>query len=217
MGIHRFPQEIKVLVYLKSVFQPHSESEIPEEIWCMKKPEVIDLEGNMLNGNLNSNFRDLEILRVLNLGFIQISELAYSQSYFISSFLELRNIWQHVVRRKVESKPKSNNDQDKSDQGTENGHRTVKSNRKRGIEDEDVEENGHESGDPSAQKKPAVVWSIDLHRKFVAVVNQLGIESSLSLEYTLYFDKFTKLKYFTLKKRQILIQKLLTIKIAKRL
>ncbi|KAI3513855.1 hypothetical protein L1887_12061 [Cichorium endivia] len=92
---------------------------------------------------------------------------------------ELRNIWQHVVRRKVESKSKSNNDQDKSDQGTENGDQTVKSNRKRGIEDEDVEENGHESDDPSAQKKPRVVWSIDLHRKFVAAVNQLGIEKAV--------------------------------------
>ncbi|KAI3790002.1 hypothetical protein L2E82_02811 [Cichorium intybus] len=57
--------------------------------------------------------------------------------------------------------------------------RNVKSNRKRGIEDEDVEENGHESGDPSAQKKPGVVWSIDLHRKFVAAVNQLGIEKAV--------------------------------------
>lgn len=47
--------------------------EIPDEIWGMKKLEVIDLEGNMLNWNLNSNFRDLENLRVLNLGFNQIS------------------------------------------------------------------------------------------------------------------------------------------------
>lgn len=96
---------------------------------------------------------------------------------------ELRNIWQHVIRRKVESKSqsksKSNNDHDKSDQGTENGDQNVKSNRKRGIEDEDVEENGHESDDPSAPKKPRVVWSIDLHRKFVAAVNQLGIEKAV--------------------------------------
>ncbi|CAI9276908.1 unnamed protein product [Lactuca saligna] len=47
--------------------------EIPDEIWGMKKLEVIDLEGNMLSWNLNSNFRDLENLRVLNLGFNQIS------------------------------------------------------------------------------------------------------------------------------------------------
>lgn len=98
---------------------------------------------------------------------------------------ELRNIWQHVIRRKVESKSqsksksKSNNEHDKSDQGTENADQNVKLNRKRGIEDEDVEENGHESDDPSAQKKPRVVWSIDLHRKFVAAVNQLGIEKAV--------------------------------------
>ncbi|KAI3682192.1 hypothetical protein L2E82_50055 [Cichorium intybus] len=72
-----------------------------------------------------------------------------------------------------------NNDQDKSDQGTENGDQPVKSKRKRGIEDEDVKENGHESDDPFAQKKPGVVWSIDLHRKFVAAVNQLGIEKAV--------------------------------------
>ncbi|XP_056694962.1 two-component response regulator ARR12 [Spinacia oleracea] len=27
-----------------------------------------------------------------------------------------------------------------------------------------------------AQKKPRVVWSVELHRKFVAAVNQLGLE-----------------------------------------
>lgn len=90
---------------------------------------------------------------------------------------ELRNIWQHVIRRKVESKPqsKSNNNHEKSNEG---GDQNVKLNRKRKDEDEDVEENGHESDDdPSSQKKPRVVWSIDLHRKFVAAVNQLGNES----------------------------------------
>ncbi|KAI3699442.1 hypothetical protein L2E82_43756 [Cichorium intybus] len=39
---------------------------------------------------------------------------------------------------------------------------------------------GH--GDPSAEKKPGVVWSIDLHTKFVASVNQLGIESKYFLK-----------------------------------
>ncbi|KAI3700513.1 hypothetical protein L2E82_45144 [Cichorium intybus] len=60
-----------------------------------------------------------------------------------------------------------------------NDIQNVKLNRKGGIEDEDVEENGHESGDPSAEKKPGVVWFIDLYRKFVASVNQLGIEKAV--------------------------------------
>ncbi|KAI3787926.1 hypothetical protein L2E82_00442 [Cichorium intybus] len=85
----------------------------------------------------------------------------------------------YQLERDKQSKSKSNNDQDKSDQGTENRDQTVKSKRKRGIEDEDVEENGHESHDPFAQKKPGVVCSIDLHRKFVTAVNQLGIEKAV--------------------------------------
>ncbi|KAI3801740.1 hypothetical protein L1987_29854 [Smallanthus sonchifolius] len=89
---------------------------------------------------------------------------------------EIRNIWQHVIRRKVESKSKNN--REKSDQGIEGGDQNEKLNRKRKDEDEE-EENGNESDDPTAKKKPRVVWSIDLHRKFVAAINQLGIEKAV--------------------------------------
>ncbi|KAI3665826.1 hypothetical protein L6452_44461 [Arctium lappa] len=51
--------------------------EIPDEIWGLKKLEVIDLEGNMINGslsfNFNFNFRGFDSIKVLNLGFNQIS------------------------------------------------------------------------------------------------------------------------------------------------
>ncbi|XP_074377997.1 rhamnogalacturonan I rhamnosyltransferase 1-like [Apium graveolens] len=43
-------------------------------------------------------------------------------------------------------------------------------------EEEDDEENDQDEVDPSVQKKPRVVWSIKLHRKFVASVNQPGLE-----------------------------------------
>ncbi|KAI7757400.1 hypothetical protein M8C21_007152 [Ambrosia artemisiifolia] len=89
---------------------------------------------------------------------------------------ELRNIWQHVIRRKVESKSKNNHE--KSDQGKEGGDQNEKLNRKRKDEDTD-EENGNESDDPTTKKKARVVWSIDLHRKFVAAINQLGIEKAV--------------------------------------
>ncbi|KAI3775376.1 hypothetical protein L1987_49949 [Smallanthus sonchifolius] len=98
---------------------------------------------------------------------------------------ELRNIWQHVIRRKVESKSqsKSNNNQERPNneggQETGSGDPNGKLNRKRKDEDEDVEDNGNEDDDPSTQKKPRVVWSIDLHRKFVAAVNHLGIEKAV--------------------------------------
>lgn len=100
---------------------------------------------------------------------------------------ELRNVWQHVIRKKGESKsqPKSNNNQDKSNHGGEGGQEAGsgdpngKFNRKRKDEDEDFEDNGNEDDESSTQKKPRVVWSIDLHRKFVAAVNQLGIEKAV--------------------------------------
>ncbi|XP_010265661.1 PREDICTED: two-component response regulator ORR23-like isoform X2 [Nelumbo nucifera] len=102
---------------------------------------------------------------------------------------ELKNIWQHVVRRKkFDSKGHNNsNHQEKPHHGdneggqgptaTGNTERNGKFNRKRKDqnedEDEESEENGHENEDPSTQKKPRVVWSVELHRKFVAAVNQL--------------------------------------------
>lgn len=98
---------------------------------------------------------------------------------------ELRNIWQHVIRKKVESKSqsKSNNNQEKPNneggQEAGSGDPNGKLNRKRKDEDEDVDDNDNEDDDPSTQKKPRVVWSIDLHRKFVAAVNQLGIEKAV--------------------------------------
>ncbi|KAJ6732249.1 TWO-COMPONENT RESPONSE REGULATOR ARR10 [Salix purpurea] len=43
-------------------------------------------------------------------------------------------------------------------------------------EDPDEDEDEHENEDPTTQKKPRVVWSVELHRKFVAAVNILGID-----------------------------------------
>lgn len=106
---------------------------------------------------------------------------------------ELKNIWQHVVRRRTvesndEKKP-SNQEQEchgTGDSGkwavsSSNLDQKGKVNRKRKDKNEDDEEqsddSGHDNEDPSSQKKPRVVWSVGLHRKFVAVVNQLGLES----------------------------------------
>lgn len=115
---------------------------------------------------------------------------------------ELKNIWQHVIRRKkFDSKEKnktSNLDKPTSDSG--NGHgssgavnsdQNEKLTKKRKDQDEDEDEeqeNDHDNEDPSTQKKPRVVWSVELHRKFVAAVNQLGIDSMF---FTLLQDETT--------------------------
>ncbi|CAL5438192.1 unnamed protein product [Camellia sinensis] len=105
---------------------------------------------------------------------------------------ELRNTWQHVIRRKkFESKNQNKSStQDKAHQGngeggeggpttTGNSDQNGKLNRKRKDEEEEGEENENDNDDASSQKKPRVVWSIELQGKFVAVVNQLGIERAV--------------------------------------
>lgn len=106
---------------------------------------------------------------------------------------ELKNIWQHVIRRKkFDSKSQKNSgshdrtnggsgEGELGSAGTGNSDQNGKINKKRKDQDEDddedQDENGHDTDDPSTQKKPRVVWSVELHRKFVAAVNQLGIDS----------------------------------------
>ncbi|XP_039031806.1 two-component response regulator ARR12-like [Hibiscus syriacus] len=104
---------------------------------------------------------------------------------------ELKNIWQHVVRKKKpDSKDHSNSaNQDKAHGGTGEAGPTSTSisdqkvNKKRKDqsedEDEDDEDNGHENEDSSTQKKPRVVWSVELHRKFVSAVNQLSLDKAV--------------------------------------
>ncbi|KAL5772855.1 hypothetical protein ACOSP7_012460 [Xanthoceras sorbifolium] len=109
---------------------------------------------------------------------------------------ELKNIWQHVIRKKkVEPKDQNKSpNQEKRQVGagergqmvmsTDNSDQSGKFSRKRKDQDEDedeeeAEEDGNENDDSTAQKKPRVVWSVELHKKFVAAVNQLGFEKAV--------------------------------------
>lgn len=110
---------------------------------------------------------------------------------------ELKNIWQHVIRRKKFEKKdwnkSSTGDRAQSKNGESGPGTSVgttsdlngKVNQKRNnhIEEEgdDVEESERGNEDSSSQKKPRVFWSPDLHRKFVGAVNQLGLESESTL------------------------------------
>lgn len=102
---------------------------------------------------------------------------------------ELKNIWQHVIRRKKFDSKEQNNasNQKKPHSGDDNGlvsagtgnadQKTTKKRKDQDEEEDEDRENGNDSEDPATQKKPRVVWTVELHRKFVAAVNQLGIDS----------------------------------------
>ena len=105
---------------------------------------------------------------------------------------ELKNIWQHVIRKKRkgskdfdqlgniednERHKKASDDAEyasSANEGTDGNWKIIKK-RKDAKEEEDDGEQDNE--DPSASKKPRVVWSVELHQQFVNAVNQLGIDS----------------------------------------
>ncbi|KAK1429695.1 hypothetical protein QVD17_11910 [Tagetes erecta] len=100
----------------------------------------------------------------------------------------LRNIWQHVVRRRrnewKDFEPlTSADDVDQHQNVPEEADYTSSANEghnwktaKRRKDDEDESEEREES---SSSKKPRVVWSVELHQQFVSAVNQLGIDKAV--------------------------------------
>ncbi|KAJ0260286.1 Two-component response regulator ARR12 [Hirschfeldia incana] len=97
---------------------------------------------------------------------------------------ELKNIWQHVVRSRFDKNRGSNNGDKKDGSGNEgvanSDQNNGRANRKRKDQyNEDEDEERDDNDDPSSQKKPRVVWTVELHKKFVAAVNQLGFEKAM--------------------------------------
>ncbi|XP_075522471.1 two-component response regulator ORR21-like [Primulina tabacum] len=106
---------------------------------------------------------------------------------------ELKNIWQHVVRKRwngnkepehsdsLEDSDWSKRAGDDAEYGSsvnEGGDGVLKSQKKR-RETKDDDSSELDNDDPTMLKKPRVVWSVDLHQQFVSAVNQLGIDKAV--------------------------------------
>ncbi|KAH9327154.1 hypothetical protein KI387_007332, partial [Taxus chinensis] len=107
---------------------------------------------------------------------------------------ELKNIWQHIIRKKkyvikefensgnAEISDKHKKCSDDADyassvnEGTECNSKTSKRRKEAREEDDDFDQ---ESDDPTSLKKPRVVWSVELHQQFVGAVNQLGVDKAV--------------------------------------
>ncbi|KAH9626437.1 hypothetical protein KSS87_004939, partial [Heliosperma pusillum] len=96
----------------------------------------------------------------------------------------LKNIWQHVIRKKknelkdVEqssSWDEGDREQKQDDSALSPANEGSWKSSKRKGEDEDSDDRD----DTTTLKKPRVVWSVELHQQFVAAVNQLGIEKAV--------------------------------------
>nr|CAB3475150.1 unnamed protein product [Digitaria exilis] len=99
---------------------------------------------------------------------------------------ELRNIWQHVYRKKMhEVKEIEGNDSCDDLQMFRNGCEGLEerglfmradSDTMRKRKDVDKDHTDQDSSDGATVKKARVVWSVDLHQKFVNAVNQIGFD-----------------------------------------
>ena len=115
---------------------------------------------------------------------------------------ELRNIWQHIVRRDYTTKSPgsdeattsspnkrlklSNSKSDEIDRSMNEAassskrKKPAKKGGKTGKESEKREEGAEKkSAEGAGAKKPRVVWSPELHAQFVTAVNQLGIDKAV--------------------------------------
>jgi SHAQKYF class myb-like DNA-binding protein len=102
---------------------------------------------------------------------------------------ELRNIWQHVVRKKrnvskeVEQSASADGGEHQNGEYASSGNDSTDANwklsRKRREAKEHDDDNDLDGDDPSCLKKPRVVWSVDLHQQFVCAVNQLGVDKAV--------------------------------------
>ncbi|XP_027344089.1 two-component response regulator ARR11-like [Abrus precatorius] len=99
---------------------------------------------------------------------------------------ELRNIWQHVFRKRIhearefeshegfEGIQLMRNGSDQSDDGNLFSVEEMTSMKKR--KDVENQHDDRELADHSTTKKARVVWSVDLHQKFVKAVDQIGFD-----------------------------------------
>ncbi|XP_013707662.1 two-component response regulator ARR2 isoform X1 [Brassica napus] len=101
----------------------------------------------------------------------------------------LKNIWQHVVRKKrnvsehsgsVEETGGDRQQQQRDDDDDGGGDNNSSSGNNEGnLRRRKEEEQGDDKEDTSSLKKPRVVWSVELHQQFVAAVNHLGVDKAV--------------------------------------
>ncbi|KQJ82939.1 hypothetical protein BRADI_5g12160v3 [Brachypodium distachyon] len=91
---------------------------------------------------------------------------------------KLKNIWQHVLRRKGEARNHDNSDNDddhnvqsgiaQAEQGAKTPNKNSTRNRNNAGDDY------HEKNKENTGKKPRVTWTTELHHKFLEAFNRLG-------------------------------------------
>ncbi|KAJ6807683.1 two-component response regulator ARR1-like [Iris pallida] len=99
----------------------------------------------------------------------------------------IKNIWQHVIRKKKKEakensgsiddgdKQRKLDDCDNASSANEGKPKNLKRQKEERGEGDEIEE----QEDSSSTKKSRVVWAPDLHKRFVAAVEQLGVDKAV--------------------------------------
>jgi two-component response regulator (ARR-B family) len=104
---------------------------------------------------------------------------------------EIRNIWQHVVRKNHIAVTYISSDSDDADQRVgqpliaEGGTKSKKCSKHKRKYRDGSDENTESRSVRTTQKKPRLSWTGELHNRFLEVVNRLGIDSKISQFFSL--------------------------------
>jgi len=102
---------------------------------------------------------------------------------------ELRNIWMHVFRKKIhegKGNETSWGADNYDDEQQFNGSNLAAMNKRKDVENKRRDD--QELVDHSATKKARVIWTVELHKKFVDAVSQIGLESEYHTSCKLFDD-----------------------------
>ncbi|XP_018478856.1 two-component response regulator ARR2 isoform X2 [Raphanus sativus] len=99
----------------------------------------------------------------------------------------LKNIWQHVVRKKRNVSEHSGSveetggdrQQQQRDDGDAGENNSSSGNNEGRRKRKEEEQGDDDKEDSSSLKKRRVVWSVELHQQFVAAVNHLGVDKAV--------------------------------------
>ena len=90
---------------------------------------------------------------------------------------ELKNIWQHVFRKQIGAEHRMCNNVQHIDQLS---FRTTEAT---ATLDSEIRENNGMVTDIQDLRKSRLIWTMQLHRQFIAAVNSLGPESECSISF----------------------------------
>ncbi|KAJ6799756.1 two-component response regulator ARR14-like [Iris pallida] len=102
---------------------------------------------------------------------------------------ELKIIWKHVIRKPLHDSKKENDSTEKLEVKCEEDHTSNPTGERKEPKRERDEPKDYSDEEPSTQKRSRVVWTSELHTKFISAVNHLGLDKAVPKKILEYMDE----------------------------